>query len=157
VTFNIETKVLNVLLTEPQNEIAATVGTQTKLLVKVWHTADFGETTTPVAYDTQLIDFPDPDALYSVQLPATYSPQTSPDVYSFVVRQVRVDGSGAVVAQAPALSALFVSEVNASLVVAADETTAFIPSSIIGDSSGTLGGIGIGPTVPEVPDNALPK
>lgn len=157
VTFNIETKVLNVLLTEPQSEIAPTVGTQTKLLVKVWHTADFGQATAPTAFDTQLIDYPDPVALYSVQLPASYSPQTSPDVYSFVVRQVRVDGTGTVVTQAPALSALFVSEANASLVAAADETTAFIPSSIIGDSSGTLGGIGIGPTVPEVPENELPK
>lgn len=142
-----ETTRLLLELSPPAMQIPAQGG-ELRMKISVWHTPAFGQGSSGPAELTTIVDFPSSGSQFEfLGMPVDYSPLSSPDVFTFVIRQVSVLG-GEVIAIGPALTALLVSEANRELIQGAPETEVFIPLQVWPDSGSPFGGIGMGPTLP---------
>ena len=117
--------------------------------VTIWHTADLGIASDPVAYES----FVAVGTTHSVQMPTSYDPHVGSDLYSVVLRQVALDAQSNILASGPALTAIIVPAVHWETIMFAPEVENQLPGIPSGDDP-TI--VGIGPRPPSFASGAEP-
>lgn len=159
VVYDVADHELRFRFTAPTTTLTAPTGAETKLSVKVWRTPDLGEPTIPEPYDVEFLPMPSPETVYEMALPAGYSPETSTDLFTLVVRQSVVEtATGYVLDIAPAQTVMFAPEPNWPTVRDSGDTESSYFTDRVPDSPTTgSGGSAVGPTVPRPEDEEEPE
>ena len=158
VVYHVANHELQFTFAAPATTLSAPSGAQTKLGIKVWRTPDFGVATIPESYDEVFLTMPAPETVYAMPLPAGYSPSTSLDLFTLVVRQTVVEtATGYVLDIGPAMTAMYAPEPSWDTVKDTVDTNEWVEAVREPESTPTGdGGTATGPTVPRPEDEEDP-